>query len=125
MSGLLDTTVIIDLLRGYQPAVAWLRSQSEQLGLSPVVWLEVIEGAANRVDQEKAVRLLSHFNRIEVSAVDFDWAIRESLVFRLSHNIDMMDCLIAASAHRLERSLFTCNLKHFRPLIGPLAVKPY
>lgn len=125
MSGLLDTTVIVDLLRGFPPAVAWLQNQSEELGLSPVVWLEVIEGAANRLDQEKAIRLLTHFDRISVANDDFEWAIRESLVFRLSHNVDMMDCLIAASAQRLQRPLFTCNLKHFRPLIGSLAVKPY
>ncbi len=125
MNGLLDTAVIIDLLRGFPPAVIWLQSHPEQLGLSPVVWLEVIEGAASRVDQEKAVRLLGHFDRIEVASTDFDWAIRESLSLRLSHNVDMMDCLIAASAHRLKLPLFTCNLKHFRPMMGPLAVKPY
>lgn len=125
MTGLLDTVVIVDLLRGHPPAVSWLKEQSEPLGVSPVVWLEAIEGAASRLDQEKAVRLLSRFGRIEVAPSDFDWAIRESLTLRLSHNVDVMDCLIAASAKRLLLPLFTRNLKHFRPLIGPLAVRPY
>lgn len=44
---------------------------------------------------------------------------------RLSQNVDMMDCLIAASVHRLGLPLYTRNLKHFLPLIGDLACKPY
>jgi predicted nucleic acid-binding protein len=125
VNGLLDTAIIIDLLRGYPPAVLWLQGQQQALGLSPVVWLEVLDGVTNRKDQERAVKLLGHFLRIEVMPTDFDWAIREALALRLSHNVDMMDCLIAASAHRLEVPLFTRNLKHFQPLIGPLAQQPY
>ena len=124
MNGLLDTAIVVDLLRGYPPAVAWLEGQPP-LGLSPVVWLEILNGVTNRKDQERAVKLLKHFLRIEVLSLDFDWAIRQALALRLSHNVDMMDCLIAASAHRLEVPLFTQNLKHFKPMIGPLAQKPY
>jgi predicted nucleic acid-binding protein len=124
VSGLLDTAIVIDLLRGYPPAISWLEGQS-QLSLSPVVWLEVLDGAANRTDQARAVRLLGHFERIEVLPADFDWAIRQALALRLSHQVDMMDCLIAASAHRLDLPVFTRNLKHFQPLIGPLAKSPY
>jgi predicted nucleic acid-binding protein len=123
--GLLDTVILVDLLRGHPPAISWLEGQSEQLGLSPVVWLEIIEGAASKLDQTRALRLLNRFERIEVAPADFDWAIREALALRLSHNIDMMDCLIAASAHRLGLPLFTRNFKHFQPLIGSLARKPY
>lgn len=93
--------------------------------MSPVVWLEVIEGATNKLDQKRAVQLLARFERVEVAPTDFDWAIRRALALRLSHNIDMMDCLIAASAHRLGLPLFTRNFKHFQPLIGQLAPKPY
>lgn len=124
MNGLLDTAIVIDLLRGYPPAVSWLADQPP-LGLSPVVWLEILDGVTNRKDQERAVKLLGHFLRIEVLSSDFDWAIRQALALRLTHNVDMMDCLIAASAQRLEIPLFTRNLKHFQPMIGPLAQKPY
>ncbi|HEX4960929.1 MAG TPA: PIN domain-containing protein [Thermoanaerobaculia bacterium] len=125
MIGLLDTAIVVDILRDHPPAVSWLQAQQEPLGLSPVVWLEVIEGAANKIDQKRAVQLLGRFERVEVAPTDFDWAIRGALALRLSHNIDMMDCLIAASAHRLGLPLFTRNFKHFQPLIGPLALKPY
>jgi len=124
VNGLLDTAIVVDLLRGYPPAVSWLEGQP-QLGLSPVVWLEILDGVTDRKDQERAVKLLGHFLRIEVLSTDFDWAIRQALALRLSHSVDMMDCLIAASAHRLAVPLFTRNLKHLQPLLGSLAQSPY
>lgn len=45
LAGLLDTAVVVDLLRSYKPAEAWLATVHAQLGLSPVVWLEIIDGA--------------------------------------------------------------------------------
>jgi predicted nucleic acid-binding protein len=124
VTGLLDTTILVDILRAYPAAAPWLSGQ-EHLGVSPVVWLEVIEGAKNARDQARAVKLLGLFEKVELLPLDFDWAIQQALQFRLSHNVDMMDCLIAASAQRLEVPLFTRNLKHFQPMIGNLAQKPY
>jgi predicted nucleic acid-binding protein len=37
----------------------------------------------------------------------------------------MMDALIASAAYRLRVPLFTRNLKHFQPMLGPLVQKPY
>lgn len=124
MTGLLDTAIVVDLLRAYPLAGEWLASQDE-LAISPVVWLEIIEGAENLRAQTQAVELLRHFQRAEVLPADLDWAIRQALRFRLSHNVDMMDCLIASTAQRLGVPLFTANLKHFQPLIGDLARRPY
>jgi predicted nucleic acid-binding protein len=124
VTGLLDTAVIVDLLRFHPPAGAWLAAQSN-LGLSPVVWLEIIEGAADSLAQERAVKLLRRFELIEVMPEGFDWAIRQALRLRLSHNAGTMDCLIASVAHRLNLPLYTRNLKHFAPLLGDLALAPY
>lgn len=44
LTGLLDTAIVVDLLRSYQPAATWLQGVQGQLGLSPVVWLEIIDG---------------------------------------------------------------------------------
>jgi predicted nucleic acid-binding protein len=90
-----------------------------------MVRLEIIEGAENAKDQARAVELLRSFERTETLPVDCDWAIQQALRFRLSHNVDMVDCLIASTAQRLGVPLFTPNLKHFRPMIGDLAQKPY
>jgi len=124
IAGLLDTAVLVDLLRAYPPAEGWLSRQSH-LGVTPVVWLEIIEGAANLRAQARAVDLLRHFEKVDLSSTDFDWSVRQALQFRLSHNVGMMDCLIASTAHRISVPLYTPNLKHFSPILGSLAVKPY
>jgi predicted nucleic acid-binding protein len=124
VNGIVDTAVIVDVLRGHSPALTWLAGQ-DRLGTTPIVWLEVIEGARDRRDQARAVEILRHFERIDPLPEDFDWAIQQALKFKLSHNADMMDCLIASAAQRLNLPLYTANLKHFLPLLGSLARKPY
>lgn len=124
VNGLLDTTVLVDLLRAYPPAGDWL-SKQVSLGVSPVVWLEIIEGAEDKRAQVRAIGLLQRFERVEVLTEDFDWAIQQALRFKLSHSINMTDCLIASTVRRLNVPIFTSNLKHFEPLLGELAQKPY
>jgi predicted nucleic acid-binding protein len=116
--------VIVDLLRGHPPALAWLAGQ-DRLTTTPIVWLEIIEGATDRKAQARAVKLLHSFERIDPLPEDLDWAITQALRFKLSHNADMMDCLIASAARRSNLPLYTSNLRHFLPLIGSLARIPY
>ncbi len=124
MTGFLDTAIVVDLLRSYPPSHNWLSVQS-RLGLTPIVWLEILDGVEDLRAQKRAVELLRHFERVDLEPGDFDWAIQQAMRFRLSHSVDVMDCLIASVAYRLELPLFTRNLKHFAPLLGPLAQKPY
>jgi predicted nucleic acid-binding protein len=124
VDGTLDTTVIVDALRRYPPALAWLQTQSN-LGVARIVWLEVLNGVQNKVDRQRAINLLSTFDRIELTSVDFDWAIEQCARYKLSHNVCGIDCLIAAVCHRLQLPLYTMNLKHFSPILGKLAQKPY
>jgi predicted nucleic acid-binding protein len=124
LRALLDTAVVVDLLRAHPPALAWLAGQ-DRLGLSPIVWLEIVEGAKDSRAQRRAVQLLQRFDRTDPLPEDFDWAIEQALRLRLSHTVDMMDCLIASTAHRLSLPLYTRNMKHFVPLLGALARQPY
>lgn len=124
VTALLDTSVVIDLLRGYKPAQEWYLQQTN-LGLSRVVWLETIEGAPNRQAQRHAGKLLRRFELVELTNEDMAAATEMLLLFNLSHNIDAFDCMIAAVSARMQVSLYTRNLKHFLPLLGNLAQSPY
>jgi predicted nucleic acid-binding protein len=124
VSALVDTSVMVDLLRGYLPAQSWYLAQSD-LGVSRAVWLEIIEGAQNLHTQRDALKLLRRFELVELTTPDVIWATEQLIVLNLSHNIDVFDCLIAAVSHRLQISLYTRNLKHFTPLLGALAQLPY
>ena len=124
VSALLDTSVVVDLLRKHPPALTWLKGQSS-LSLSAIVWLEVLEGVQNRRARALAVRTLKDFERVDPIKADFDWAVARILQFRLSHGVDAFDCLIASASYRLQLPLYTSNLKHFAPLLGDLAQEPY
>jgi predicted nucleic acid-binding protein len=121
---LLDTSIVVDLLRAYKPAEAWLKTQG-QLGVARAVWIEVLEGAPNRRKQQEAVKLLRRFDLVELTTDDIIWATQMLMKYGLSHNIDGYDCMIAAVSHRLQLPLYSHNVKHFTPLIGVLTVKPY
>lgn len=124
ITGLVDTNVSVDVLRNYLPAVTWLNNQP-QLGIARAVWFEVIEGAQNLQEQRRSLRLLRRFTVVEMEPEDGEWAAQALLKFNLSHNVDTMDCLIAAVSHRLQIPLYTHNTKHFLPLLGSLIRKPY
>jgi predicted nucleic acid-binding protein len=115
VTALLDTSILIDILRQNPTAQNWLEQREGRLGITPVVWLEVLQGATNRAKQKDALALLKRFERIEVTAADYDWAIEQVIRFRLSHNVGGVDCLIASASFRLQLPLYTINLKHFAP----------
>ena len=121
---LLDTSVLIDVLRQYPPAQTWL-SQQDAPGVASVVWIELLQGVRDREAQRRALKALEDFERVDLTVQDVDWAIKQLLRFKLSHNVGGIDCLIASVSYRLQVPLYTTNLKHFAPLLGTLAQKPY
>ncbi|MBZ0316440.1 MAG: PIN domain-containing protein [Anaerolineae bacterium] len=121
---LLDTSILVDLLRLYQPARQWIASQSKP-GIVTIVALELIEGTENSAALRSVLKLLKDFETVPMDNLDLEWAEESLTKFHLSHNVDAMDCLIAAASHRLQIPLYTRNMKHFTPLIGALARRPY
>ncbi len=124
IAGLLDSSILIDALRSYIPAEQWLLTQTD-LGASQSTILELLQGARTKLDQQKTLRRLRLFQIVDTTPADLAWAIIQLERYGLSHNVGAMDCLIAASAYRLQVPLYTRNLKHFMPLLGGLAQEPY
>lgn len=124
VAALLDTAIVVDVLRGYPPARAWLSAQTD-LGITRIVWLEVLEGADNGREQWRAIKLLNEFEVVETIASDLDWATEQFIRFWLSHKIEVFDCLIASVSYRLQLPLYTTNTRHFTPVLGALARRPY
>lgn len=121
----LDTAIVIDILRGYPSATSWLQQKKHVLGVTRYVWLEVLEGCDNKREQAHAIRILNRFDTVPIENVDVENAVDMFLKHYLRSNTGMLDCLIAAPSYRLQIPLYTRNLKHFRPLLGSLAVAPY
>lgn len=124
INALLDTTVVIHLLRRYAPALAWFNNP-QVYGVSAVTWIEVMQGATSKAKQAQAKHILAQFELLCLPADDQQRAMEQLERFQFSHHISMSDYPIAAAARRLELPLRTHNLRDMTPLLGALAVKPY
>jgi predicted nucleic acid-binding protein len=71
---LVDTDILVDFLRSYPQAVAWINQQTN-LGISGIVWTELLQGAENSIEQRKIFRLLETFERVEIEDADVVWTI--------------------------------------------------
>ena len=121
-----DTSVLVDLLRGFQPAKDWFSSLGRQrVAITPVVWMETVQGATDKVKRAQAIRFLRQFRIEHPTEDDNRWAMRQLARFYLSHHIHLEDAMIASVAARLAVPLYTVNLKHFQPLPAVDARRPY
>jgi predicted nucleic acid-binding protein len=124
---LIDTSILIDQLKGRQPASTFLQAMQASTGLitSSIVVAEALSGARNLVEQREIDRLLSAFRVVRFEPADCDLSIALLRQLKLSHGIGWHDCLIAATAIRLNLPVATLNDRHFRPVPGLQVRRPY
>ena len=123
---LLDTAILVDLLRGSKPARDWIDSLPENARtISVITAAEPLAGCRNRAEQRAVERELNRYETIWVSEDLCESALEHYKRFHLSHNIGFLDCLIAATALKNGPALSTLNLRHFLPFPDLLVKKPY
>lgn len=124
---LLDSDVMIDLLREYPPAVAWFYSlpEEEEITLPGFVVMELMQGCRNRDEQERLQQAVSPYGIAWPKPEDCDRALKTFAQYRLSHNVGLLDVLIAQTALALEVPLHTFNQKHYRFLDDLQTAQPY
>jgi predicted nucleic acid-binding protein len=109
----LDTTVLIDVLRGHRPAVDWLQSLAEVPACSELTRVEVIRGLRHR-ERTAAEPLV---RAIRWMPVDEEIARRAGALgrrWRRSHRLGTVDLVIAATAQELAATLGTSNVRPIR-----------
>ena len=97
---LLDSDVLIDLLRKYPPAMAWFDAlqEDEELVVSGYVVMELIQGCRNKVEQDRVQREFAAYGVVWLSQTDCDQALAVFTTYRLSHNAGLLDVLIGQTA---------------------------
>lgn len=114
MTLLLDTSVLVALIRQQPAAMKWLSGQSRTpLAVSSATVLEIEFGVENEEDRAK-VRLA--MSPLIVIAMDEAIARRAGAILRRyapSHGLDMPDAIVAATSLVTRTPLRTHNLKHF------------
>ncbi|WP_131786013.1 type II toxin-antitoxin system VapC family toxin [Protofrankia symbiont of Coriaria ruscifolia] len=126
MAIVVDTSVLIDHLRGDQGARDALRKAAgagERLAASVLTKVEILAGM--RASEERVTRRL--LDTLDLIGVDDAIAERAGILanhYLRSHpGVDPVDYVIAATAQHLDAELWTRNLKHF-PMFPGLSA-PY
>lgn len=103
---LLDTDVMVDILRGYEPAKEWLKS-AQEIGVPGLVAMELIQGCQNAREQRQLEKALSDYQLFWPDEGDCNRALVSFSSHRLSDNIGLLDALIAETAIGANAELAT------------------
>ena len=122
---LLDTDVLIDIQRGYPPALAWFSDLPELPSVAGLVVMELIQGAQNSQQIRQALKLVAPLPIVWPTEDDCARALSDFAAFHLSHKLGLLDALIAACALGRSAKLCTFNAKHYRTVSGLVIEEPY
>jgi predicted nucleic acid-binding protein len=113
LSVVLDTSILIDHLRGSEPAFEYLAGLESRPACSEITRIEVVQGL--RSSERRTANKL--FQLIAWVPVSESVALRAGELgrhWRRSHpGIGVADLAIAATAEEIDATLATRNLKHF------------
>ena len=115
---LLDTNVLIDVLKGETTARDWLEEQ-QQPAVSVITWIEVLVGCRT-AESQTVEAWLDSFERLPL---DRDVA-RESVQARQRHGLKVPDAIILATARCHGLTLATRNSQDFPLSLGDV-LHPY
>jgi predicted nucleic acid-binding protein len=123
---LLDTDVLVDVLRRHPPATAWLASLGDEtIGIPGLVAMELVQGCRDRQEQQKVESLLRPFVTYWPTQSDCARAFADFSAYHLSHGIGILDALIAETAAGLGLELATFNDKHYQAVDALQTMRPY
>lgn len=112
---ILDSDVLIEILRGNQRTSRWVAGQGstgETLRYSPVSRAEI--GAGMRTSEEQGiVALFAGLDAVIIDSTTGELAGERLRRYRRSHALELGDALIGASAQQHGERLATFNRRHY------------
>lgn len=109
---LLDTTVLVDHLRGHTTATVWLGGLAEVPLCSEITRAEVIAGLRSP-EKRAAEQLFAALRWINVDESISRAAGELGRRYRKGHDLGVADLVIAATAQDQSATLATSNVKHY------------
>ncbi len=122
---LLDTDVLIDIQRGYKPAIAWFSSLTDVPSVPGFVVMELVQDSQNTQLLRKALQLVAPLPVIWATEADCARALSNFTTYHLSDSLGLLDALIAACAVGRGLTLCTFNIKHYRVVPNLMMAQPY
>lgn len=122
---LLDTDILIDIQRGFPPALSWFSQLADLPSVPGIVVMELIQDAQNIQQARRALKLVQPLPVVWPTETDCARALSDFTTFHLSHKLGLLDALIAACAVGRSATLCTFNIKHYRVVPGLTIRQPY
>lgn len=123
---LIDTSIMVDMLRGAHGAMDYIdRLGPENRLLSFITVAELLAGCRNKYEQKKVERELQGYVVVYLDIESCKQGLEWYRKIHLSHGAGLLDCLIAATGHRQKVPIATLNDKHFRGIRSISVVRPY
>ena len=111
---LLDTNILIEILKGDAKTVNRVESLSGRAAISSISAMELYYGAFDKAEIRKLERFVSLFEVVPIDQEISVYATKLVKTYAKSHNLDIPDALIAATAIVKNHQLLTYNIKDFR-----------
>jgi predicted nucleic acid-binding protein len=121
----LDTDILIDVLRGHQPAIEWFSTLSEIPSIPGFVVMELIQNAQNKQEVNQVFKLIAPLPVIWLTEADCTKALSDFSQYHLSDGLGLLDALIAHCALGQQATLCTFNIKHYRVIRNLKISQPY
>lgn len=122
---LLDTDVLVDLLRKHAPAVEWLKNCTASPVVPGLVVMELVQGCRNAAELRAVQTLVSPMQVVWPTEAECVRALEDFMKFHLSHGLGLLDSLIAACAVGRGVPLYTFNGKHYSMIPDLVIQEPY
>ena len=113
-----DTGVLVDFLRGYGKAVAFVNAHHGRIILSSIVVAELYAGVKGNAEIAALEDLVSLFRVVPVTAEIAKAGGLYRRDYGKSHGVGLADAILAATAEAENAELKTLNVKHYPMLKG-------
>jgi hypothetical protein len=118
LAALLDTCVLIDLLRGFAAAIDAVQARTDTLYVCDISLMELYGGVRSTQEEARVERLISLFRPAPMPQPVYRAAGQYLRHYDKSHALGAADALISATADYYGLRLLTLNVKHFPMLKG-------
>ena len=115
---ILDTNILIEILKGDKKTISKVESFSKELSISSISAMELFYGALNNSEVKKLEKFISLFDIIYPDETISYKAMKLVKQYAKSHSLDIPDSIIASTSLHHKCELFTYNQKDFRFIDG-------
>lgn len=124
---LVDSTILVDLVRGHKPALDAFESLLHGQSVSFISIYELIIGTHTKLELNKVFKLIKSLNLNKIPPdINICEKAEELLTkYRHSHGLGIQDALIASTALINNEELVTRERKHFQFIPNLKIVAPY